>query len=150
MKITNELIMDIVSIVEKKLKQKQNEDIAEAKCKAEEPPLFRTKTQYPLKGWDFYVPQISYYANFDELCLYSPYSIFEVDDDHKRRRKPIGTRIFMMIETETWEKIKREAPRTTLGIESRYIKKIMDENEKLKEENDKLHELILTLAKEEN
>lgn len=147
MKMSDAEIQSIVEVVEKRLKEQQNEE--EVK-ELEEAPIFPTKAQYPLKGFKFYIPPIYYEANFDELDLYSPLSIMEVDDYHKRRRKKLEhTHLFMSLDKDTWDTLRAETKRTKSGYTSATIKKIVDDNVTLKEENERLYKMIVDLIQKE-
>ncbi len=143
MKMSNEKIFEIMEVLQLKMKAQKEEVEEEVK---EDIPVFKSKVQYPLKGFSFHVPAITYYADFDEISIYSPLSMFEMDNDNKRRRKALeGVQVLVYLNAETWEFLKKEADRSNYGYSSKVIVKTAERNQALEKENERLHEVIMAL-----
>lgn len=132
-------IDEILNIMRARLKRVNTKKVPQDEAK-----VIPIRVQYPLKGFDFFIPSISFYGNYQELEAYEPFGMYELDDEHKRRRKPsLGHQICMFLDPITWSTLKQEAERTSAGYKSKVIENIIKENKELKAENEDLHRALV-------
>ncbi|NOQ31862.1 MAG: hypothetical protein GQ570_12130 [Helicobacteraceae bacterium] len=132
-------IQNALKLLEAKLRAVPKKEI-----KQEEPKVLPTRVQYPLPNLGFWTYATEVYGDFEELDIYDRFGMYEIDDSHKRRRKPLaGYSIRMFLDTPTWKAIKAEAKRTKSGWDSRTIQRMIKENANLRVENETLHKLVV-------